>query len=334
MVEVGGVGLLVRVSATTAATLPAVGAETSLLTVLAVREESLDLYGFASAGERALFEAFTGVSGVGPRLALAICGLDEPGELRLALARGDSARLQAASGVGKRTAERIVLELRDRLGSLNGGGAARRDRRVGRRLPVGARRAGRARLPSRGGRRRARRRARAASTPRAWCATASAALSAGERGAPRRRRRARRGGRARRLPAPPPAGRLHRPGGGQAAAGDLPRGGAPARGGPRPRAARRARRASARPRWPGSWPSSWGWASTSRAGRCSSARATWPRSSPPSSPTTCSSSTRSTGSTGPSRRSSTRRWRTSSSTWSSARGPRRGRCGSTCRASR
>ena len=65
VVEVGGVGLLGRVSATTAATLPAVGAETSLLTVLAVREESLDLYGFASAGERALFEAFTGVSGVG-----------------------------------------------------------------------------------------------------------------------------------------------------------------------------------------------------------------------------------------------------------------------------
>jgi Holliday junction DNA helicase RuvA len=121
VVEVGGVGLLVRVSATTAALLPAVGSEASLLTVLAVREESLDLYGFASAAERALFEAFTGVSGVGPRLALAICGLDQPDELRLALARGDSARLQAASGVGKRTAERVVLELRDRLGSLNGG---------------------------------------------------------------------------------------------------------------------------------------------------------------------------------------------------------------------
>jgi holliday junction DNA helicase RuvA len=121
VIAVGGAGLLVRVSATTAATLPAVGAEAALLTVLAVREESLDLYGFATAGERALFEAFTGVSGVGPRLALAICSLDEPDELRLALARGDSARLQAASGVGKRTAERVVLELRDRLGSLNGG---------------------------------------------------------------------------------------------------------------------------------------------------------------------------------------------------------------------
>jgi Holliday junction DNA helicase RuvA len=121
VVEVGGIGLLVRVSATTAATLPPAGSEASLLTVLAVKEESLDLYGFASAAERSLFEAFTGVSGVGPRLALAICGLDAPDELRLALARGDSARLQAASGVGKRTAERVILELRDRLGSLNGG---------------------------------------------------------------------------------------------------------------------------------------------------------------------------------------------------------------------
>ena len=124
VIEVGGAGLLVRMSATTAAALPPVGAEASLLAVLVVREESLDLYGFASAGERALFEAFTGVSGVGPRLALAICGLDGPDELRLALARGDSARLQAASGVGKRTAERVVLELRDRLGSLNGGAPA------------------------------------------------------------------------------------------------------------------------------------------------------------------------------------------------------------------
>jgi Holliday junction DNA helicase RuvA len=121
VVEVGGVGLLVRVSATTGASLPPVGSEASLLTVLVVREESLDLYGFATAGERTLFEAFTGVNGVGPRLALAICSLDSPDELRLALARGDSARLQAASGVGKRTAERVVLELRDRLGSLNGG---------------------------------------------------------------------------------------------------------------------------------------------------------------------------------------------------------------------
>ena len=92
--------------------------------MLVVREESLDLYGFASPAERTLFEAFTSVNGVGPRLGLAICGVADPDELRLAIARGDSARLQAASGVGKRTAERIVLELRDRLGALNGSAAA------------------------------------------------------------------------------------------------------------------------------------------------------------------------------------------------------------------
>ncbi|MGE0028768.1 MAG: Holliday junction ATP-dependent DNA helicase RuvA, partial [Thermoleophilia bacterium] len=68
VIEVGGVGMLVRVSATTAQALPAVGAEASLLTVLVVREESLDLYGFATGEERALFEAFTSVNGVGPRL--------------------------------------------------------------------------------------------------------------------------------------------------------------------------------------------------------------------------------------------------------------------------
>ncbi|WP_217915708.1 Holliday junction branch migration protein RuvA [Miltoncostaea marina] len=124
VIEVGGVGLLVRVSATTAGSLPAPGAEASLMTVLVVREESLDLYGFATAAERALFEAFTTVSGVGPRLALAICAVAPPDELRLAIARGDSARLQAANGVGKRTAERLVLELRDRLGALDGAAPA------------------------------------------------------------------------------------------------------------------------------------------------------------------------------------------------------------------
>lgn len=120
VIEVGGVGLLVRVSSTTGAGLPAVGVEATLLTALVVREESLDLYGFATAGERTLFEAFTSVSGVGPRIGLALCAVGEPDELRLAIARGDTARLQTANGVGKRTAERLVLELRDRLGSLPG----------------------------------------------------------------------------------------------------------------------------------------------------------------------------------------------------------------------
>jgi holliday junction DNA helicase RuvA len=118
VVEVGGVGLLVRVSGTSAAQLPAVGGTVALQAHLVVREDALDLYGFSTSAERSLFEAFLSVSGVGARLALALCGVAPPDELRLALARGDSARLQAAAGVGKRTAERVVLELRDRLGAL------------------------------------------------------------------------------------------------------------------------------------------------------------------------------------------------------------------------
>jgi Holliday junction DNA helicase RuvA len=123
VVEVGGVGLLARVSATTATRLPAPGEPVSLLTYLVVREEALDLYGFVDAAERDLFEAFISVSGVGPRLALAICGISRPEELRLALARGDARTLQSAPGVGKRTAERVVLELKDRLGSIAAGDA-------------------------------------------------------------------------------------------------------------------------------------------------------------------------------------------------------------------
>ena len=121
VVDVGGVGLLLRVSPTTLAALPRVGGEAALEAHLVVREDALDLYGFATRAERELFEAFISVSGVGPRLALAICGLDGPDALRLALVRGDSATLQRAPGVGKRTAERVVLELRDRLAPANGG---------------------------------------------------------------------------------------------------------------------------------------------------------------------------------------------------------------------
>jgi Holliday junction DNA helicase RuvA len=122
-VEVGGVGLLLRVSPTTARRLPAAGGEVSLQAHLVVREDALELYGFATRAERDLFEAFVSVSGVGPRLALALCGLDAPDALRLALARGDSAKLQAAPGVGRRTAERVVLELRDRVGASSNGSA-------------------------------------------------------------------------------------------------------------------------------------------------------------------------------------------------------------------
>jgi Holliday junction DNA helicase RuvA len=118
VVDVGGVGLLVRISAATARCLPLVDSPVSLTTHLVVREDALDLYGFTTSAERELFEAFLGVNGVGPRMALAICGVDEPDALRLAVARGDVAKIQLAQGVGKRTAERVVLELREKVGTL------------------------------------------------------------------------------------------------------------------------------------------------------------------------------------------------------------------------
>ena len=122
VVEVGGVGLRLRTSATTISALAEVGSEVEVLTHLVVREDALDLYGFSTGGEREFFEALIGVSGIGPRLALAVCGLDTADALRQAVSGGDAAFLQTAPGVGKRTAERIIVELRDRLPSGDGAG--------------------------------------------------------------------------------------------------------------------------------------------------------------------------------------------------------------------
>ncbi len=124
VVDVGGIGLLLRVSATTARGLPAPGAEVALEATLVVREDALELYGFSSQAEREMFAALTSVNGVGPRMALAICGVLPPDQLRMAIATGDAPRLRAAPGVGPRIAERVVLELRDRVGAANGAGGA------------------------------------------------------------------------------------------------------------------------------------------------------------------------------------------------------------------
>lgn len=133
VVDVGGVGLLVHISAQTLGQLPTVGGRVDLETHLIVREDALDLFGFSSTAERELFVAFVGVSGVGPRLASAICGLSDPDSLRQTIQLGDPAPLQRAPGVGKRTAERIVVELRDRLGPV-----AEQRRPGGGSLPTGA----------------------------------------------------------------------------------------------------------------------------------------------------------------------------------------------------
>lgn len=110
VVDVGGVGYLV--SATPSVLRRAEGArEVTVETYLHVREDALQLYGFADAAERALFVQLLNVSGIGPKVALAVVSSGSPEELRRAIALRDPARFQAIPGIGKKTAERIVLEL-------------------------------------------------------------------------------------------------------------------------------------------------------------------------------------------------------------------------------
>jgi holliday junction DNA helicase RuvA len=114
VVDVGGVGYLV--SATPSVLGRADGATAvTVETYLHVREDTLQLYGFADAGERSLFVQLLGVSGIGPKVALAVVSSASPDELRRAIALRDSARFQAIPGIGKKTAERIVLELEGSL---------------------------------------------------------------------------------------------------------------------------------------------------------------------------------------------------------------------------
>jgi holliday junction DNA helicase RuvA len=116
VLDVGGVGYLVN--ATKSALRKARDAdEVALETYLHVREDALQLYGFAEVEERELFEHLLSVSGVGPKVALAIVSGSSPAELRRAIAVEDTARFQAIPGIGKKTAQRVVLELKEKLGA-------------------------------------------------------------------------------------------------------------------------------------------------------------------------------------------------------------------------
>jgi Holliday junction DNA helicase RuvA len=112
----GGVGYRLSVSAETLRQVPPVGGTVSLLTYLAVREDAMVLYGFATEEERELFELLTSVQGVGPKVALAVLGGGGPRDVIRTIAAGDARTLQGAPGVGKRIAERIVAELREKVG--------------------------------------------------------------------------------------------------------------------------------------------------------------------------------------------------------------------------
>jgi len=113
ILDVNGVGYLVH--ATPRALARADGAELTVETYLHVREDALSLYGFADAEERELFIQLLSVSGIGPKVALAIVSGSTPGELKRAIAREDTARFQAIPGIGKKTAQRVVLELKEKL---------------------------------------------------------------------------------------------------------------------------------------------------------------------------------------------------------------------------
>jgi holliday junction DNA helicase RuvA len=115
VIDTGGVGYRLAVSAETLRHVPAFGREVLLHTHMVVREDALQLYGFATEEERELFLMLIAVQSVGPKVALAVLSGGPPRELLKALAAGDTARLQAAPGVGKRTAERIIVELREKV---------------------------------------------------------------------------------------------------------------------------------------------------------------------------------------------------------------------------
>jgi len=120
VVEVGGVGLSVQCTPGTLAGLR-IGDSAHLPTSLVVREDSLTLYGFADEDERVVFELLQTASGVGPRLAQAMLAVHSPDTLRQAVATEDLTTLTQVPGVGRKGAQRIILELKDRLGALRGG---------------------------------------------------------------------------------------------------------------------------------------------------------------------------------------------------------------------
>ncbi|WP_375475236.1 Holliday junction branch migration protein RuvA [uncultured Jatrophihabitans sp.] len=123
VVEIGGIGLAVSCSPGTLARLR-VGEGARLATSLVVREDSLTLYGFADDDERALFELLQTANGVGPKLAQTMLAVHPPRELRRAIATADFTTLTRVPGIGRKGAERIVLELRDRIGAIDGSDTA------------------------------------------------------------------------------------------------------------------------------------------------------------------------------------------------------------------
>ena len=116
VISCGGVGYLAQIPATTGEALPAIGQEGTLYTILNVTENDVALYGFATTDQRDCFKLLTGVSGVGPKAGLAILSVMTPEKVALAASSGDHKAFTKASGVGPKLAQRITLELKDKVG--------------------------------------------------------------------------------------------------------------------------------------------------------------------------------------------------------------------------
>lgn len=119
IIDVQGLGYRVLIPTSTYQALPETGKQVKLHTYQHVREDKLSLFGFASDAERRVFEVMLGVSGVGPKLALSALSAMTPAELRDHVVEGDTSRLKEISGVGRKTADRLIVELRDRLADLD-----------------------------------------------------------------------------------------------------------------------------------------------------------------------------------------------------------------------
>jgi holliday junction DNA helicase RuvA len=115
IIEAAGVGYRLLLSSETLSALPRSNEQATLLTHLILRDDGMHLYGFATEAERELFLMLIGVQGVGPKVALAVLSGGRPRELLNAIATGDSARFQAVPGIGKRTADRVIVELREKV---------------------------------------------------------------------------------------------------------------------------------------------------------------------------------------------------------------------------
>ena len=124
VIEAGGVGYELLIPVSTYEKLPRTGSEAKVLAYHCVREDDEMLFGFATADERAMFGKLISVSGVGPKIAIAILSGSSVGELSMAIASGDAKRISAIKGVGKKTAEKICVDLRDKVDAFAGRGEA------------------------------------------------------------------------------------------------------------------------------------------------------------------------------------------------------------------